>query len=306
MSSICQTGSQQSPIDIITNQSIKCDTLCDLLFYYRNSAINLKNTGRNLVLNYDDGSYVMYDNEVFELDKISFFTPSAHKIDGRVHPIEINLNHRSPNTGQILIISVFCEVNRSSSRSSSTFETFTNHMPLKKNGKTTLQTNDEWNIYNAIPSLKAFYTYKGSLPRPPCIEGVRWIAFENIVNCSKEFYENLKNITKNNTRLVKKLGTRKIYYNHNASKKNNQNYGSEFRCYTSKEFSNSCSSEQQRSANSSAKKQNNYQSLLMVIIMSLIATICLILFYVYSTGDFGKVAKTLQESTQQLTDSVLK
>ena len=73
----CASGKYQSPIDIKSNNTIRCGALCDLTFYYRTSKANIINADKRILLDYDTGSYVMYNNEVYELDKISFSVPAA-------------------------------------------------------------------------------------------------------------------------------------------------------------------------------------------------------------------------------------
>ena len=59
---VCVKGRMQSPIDINTRKAVKCGALCDLMIYYRTSYCNMVNTGKNLVLDYDNGSYVVYNS----------------------------------------------------------------------------------------------------------------------------------------------------------------------------------------------------------------------------------------------------
>jgi carbonic anhydrase len=276
----CVKGSRQSPINIESNGVTNCGALCDLLFYYRNSTIYLSNIGNNIIFTYDNGSYIVYNNEVYELEKISFFVVSAHKIDGENYPIEMNLYHRSPNTGKIAIVSIMCEVNEAVSKSHSTLEVFAGSFP--KSGKQkTITTSSEWNIFEALPEMKSFYSYDGSLPREPCDEGVKWIVFENSINCSATFHDNLKRILKNNTRPLQKLNARTVYYNSNTAKKNNQNYGSNFRCYTEKEFNKACSC---LNTQTDVIKYKNRLALMGIILAILVIIILLIVLYLKDSG----------------------
>ena len=277
----CVNGSMQSPIDIKTNSATNCGALCDLLFYYRNSSIYLENIGKNIVFTYDNGSYIVFNNEVYELEKISFFTPSSHKIDNSNYPLEININHRSPNTGRVAIISIMLDVNEGASSSHSCLETFAGSLPKTKGTRKTVTTSKEWNIFDALPEIKSFYTYKGSLPREPCTENVDWIVFEHSANCSAKFHNTIKNILDNNARPTQKLNGRKLFYNANSAKKNNSNYGSNFKCYTEKEFDKACSC---LNSNTDAIKYKNKLALLCIILAILIIMIVLILLYVNENG----------------------
>ena len=285
----CAKGHKQSPINIDTSTTSACATLCDLLFYYRSSKIFLENIGNDITLTYDNGSYIVYNNEVYELDKISFFTDSAHKIDSESYPIEMNLYHRSPNTGKIVIISVMCNVNASASKSHSTLEVFATAFP-KLGKEHSMSTSSDWNIFEVLPEIKSFYTYEGSLPRAPCDEGVQWIVFENSVNCSATFLGNLKPKLKNKARPLQRLNARKVYYNTNNHKKNNRNYGSNFRCYTEVEFNKACSC---LNTQTDVIKYKNRLALMGIILAILVIIILLIVLYLRQEGAFNDLTSKL-------------
>ena len=132
MVNVCVKGKMQSPIDINSQKAIKCGALCDLIVYYRSSYCNMINTGKNLILDYDNGSYIVYNTQVFELDKISFSIPALHTIDRFSYPIEVHLYHRNPDTGEILVIAIFLDVNDATSKSSMFIELFGRNNPTKK------------------------------------------------------------------------------------------------------------------------------------------------------------------------------
>ena len=288
----CLKGSRQSPINIESNGVTNCGALCDLLFYYRNSTINLANIGNNIIFTYDNGSYIVYNNEVYELEKISFFAVSSHKIDGENFKIEMNLHHRSPNTGRIAIIAVMCEINEAASKAHSTLEVFAGKFPAlgKEN---TITTTSNWNIFEALPEIKSFYSYEGSLPREPCDEGVKWIIFENTINCSIAFHNNLKKRIKNSNRHVQNLNGRKVYYNINTAKKNNRNYGSNFRCYTEKEFNKACSC---LNTQTDVIRYKNRLALMGIILAILVIIILLIVLYLRDQGAFSSIRNPLAGS----------
>ena len=127
MVNVCIQGKQQSPINIKSKNAIQCGALCDLIFYYRTSMCNLLNTTKNIILDYDNGSYVLYNGQVFELDKLSFSIPASHKIDNYSSPIELQLHHRCPDTSEILIIAIFIDINDAVSKSNMFLELLFNY-----------------------------------------------------------------------------------------------------------------------------------------------------------------------------------
>ena len=240
MVNICVKGKMQSPIDIKSQKAIKCGALCDLMIYYRSSYCNIINAGSNMVLDYDNGSYVIYNTQVYELDKISFSTPALHTIDRFTYPIEVHLYHRNPDTSEILVLCVFLDVNDATSKSSMFLDLFGSNMPSKKGEQKNINAPDSWKVYDLLPENKSFYNYKGSLTRSPCTENVTWIIMDNPSNCTNGFYDRLRKCVSNDKRSIKALNGRKIYYNVNNNSKNKRNYGDKLRCYTDKEFRKSC------------------------------------------------------------------
>lgn len=287
----CISGRQQSPIDIKPNKAVRCAALCDLMFYYRSSACNLINTKNTVVIDYDPGTYVVYNTQVFELDRISFTIPSAHTIDRKSFPIEAQLNHRNPDTSQILIISVFIDVNDAPSKSSHFFELFSKSVPKIPGKQKHINTPNTWSIYSMIPEIKSFYTYQGSLPRSPCTENVTWIILDNPSNCSNRFYNNLKRVINSKPRPIQDLYGRKIYYNPNSNSKNSRNYGDKIRCYSEKEFRKSCAKLTSRKDIITAKHKYIME---MLKTGSLVALVLLFIFYLIQADFFNKTGSKVK------------
>ena len=221
--STCTKGIKQSPINIIRSKTKKCNSNCILSFDYKISKCNLINLNTNLIIDYDEGSSVNFNHNIYELYKISFTAPSSHKIDNKNYPLEMHLNHRCNSNGTILIIAVFIEINEDNSVSKDFFDKFKDSIPLKINDQVTKNISN-WNIYNAIPENKAFFFYEGSLPRTPCTENITWIIMDKPINCSTLFYKNIKKIINVNARPVQKINNRNIYHNDNDYEKNNNEY----------------------------------------------------------------------------------
>ncbi len=292
MVNVCVKGSQQSPIDIKSSKVIKCGALCDLVFYYRTSKCNMVNTKNNLIMDYDNGSYIVFNSEVYELDRISFTTPASHKVDGYSFPIEAQLYHRSPDTGAIVIISVFIDVNDASSRSKLFFDHFANVIPLTTGKQVSHNTPEEWNIFNVIPEIKAFYTYKGSLPRSPCTENVTWIVFDTATNCSTNFYDKIKKATPQNARSIQKLNGRRVYYNVNTAEKNKRNYGDKLRCYNEKQFRESCA---KLTGHSEMIESKNKQTMIAIITGCVVVTMILFILWLVQQDFFSNTAQKVKD-----------
>ena len=241
MPNYCQSGKRQSPINFSSNSSLKCEGNCELFFYYRSSTCDILNNSGELVLDYDQGSYIIFNSIVYELDKVSFTIPSSHKIDGSSYPMEVFLNHKSTDFGRVLIVSILVDINETSSDSRRFFDILVNSLPSSSGEEKIYNTPKDWNIYSVIPESKAFYTYTGSLPRPPCTESVTWIVMDSPINISSSVYQNIKSVIGKNSRQIQKKNKRKVYYNSNISPKCSRNYGSKLRCFTDEELRQKCS-----------------------------------------------------------------
>ena len=207
---LCSGGNMQSPIDIVTGKTAKCGALCDLIVYYRTSKCNLTNTGNEIVLDYDSGSYVTYNAVVYELQKITFTIPASHKIDNYSYSMEAQLYHVSPDTADILIVSILLDINDASSKSKMFLDSFSNILPKKSGQQATLNTDDSWSIFHLLPEIKSFYSYKGSLPRSPCSENVLWLVLKNPIYVSEEQVKNFDRMYPMNARPLQPKGDRLV------------------------------------------------------------------------------------------------
>ena len=290
---LCSNGHYQSPIDLKSSAVVQCASKCNLIFYYRSSKCSIVNIGNDIILEYDTGSYITYNSVVYELLKVSFTIPSSHNIDGYSYPAEMQIYHRSADTGELLIVSVFLDVNDAMSKSNMFFEMFGNSIPVKKGQTSTINTSDDWNVFHAVPENKSFYYYKGSLIRSPCTENISWIIFDTAVNCSTNFFDKLKSILGNNARKIQKTNGRQIYYNPNTAQSNIRNYGDKLRCYTDNEFRESCS---KLTANPEIVSAKSKQAMIILLIVLGIITFVLAILYFQQQGvlnDFGSKVKDL-------------
>jgi len=283
---LCINGKQQSPINLISKISKKCGATCDLTFFYRTSKCNVTLLNKSVILDYDNGSYVTFNHDVYELDRISFTSPSSHKIDNISYPLEAHIYHRSPNTLKVLVIAIFIDINDAISSSKQFLDIIINSIPKTNGEQISTNMSENWNIFRVIPELKSFYLYQGSIPRHPCTEDVTWIVMDEPVNCSEAFYDIIQKFSKNNARSIKKLNSRMIYYNPNTSSKTNKNYGSNMKCYTEKEFQSKC---QQISKNVKINTYQNYRILIITIISILVVLTILFILWLFDRGFFINV-----------------
>ena len=250
-------------------------------------------SNKNLIIDYDNGSYINYNHDIYELHKISFTVPSSHTLDGQSFPIEMHLYHRSPNSGNLLIVAVFVELNDAISTSKLFFDRFANNMPNKRGQQRTLNTPESWNAFQCIPENKAFFLYEGSLPRTPCTEGVLWVIMEEPINCSEYFYSMLKKRSFSNIRPIQNLNHREVFYNDNTSNKTNRNYGNKLRCYTEPEFRQACG---KLVGNKDVEKVKYWKMVILAITTIIIVSFSLFILWLVEKGLLNNLKGVVMET----------
>ena len=292
------SGSSQSPINIVSANALMCRARCGLTFNYRSSRCNIVRTDNSLYLKYDSGSFVIYNGNVYELERISFATPSAHKIDGTTASLECQMYHKAPDTGKILITSVMYDVNEAVTSSKTFYDSWTREIPRAGNTEKEVMMKSEWNIFNALPQVKSFYIYEGSLPMSPCTEGITWIVFANRANISNSSQNQFTSVITMKNRNTQMLNNRTILFNPNASERANVNQATPIMCLNDKELVEKCNNMGILQKNSLANKQNNVNFLLAVIAI-LFFMFALVMVVLYRFGFFTRILALLQPKLNQ-------
>lgn len=290
----CDNGQFQSPIHIDSNNIIRCRNKCNLLFYYRGSRCNIFRDGKILYIEYDKGSHVIYNGEIYELNKISFTTPSSHRIDKTTGNMEVQLYHKAPDTGKVLILSIIYEINEASSKSKAFFDNFTYLIP-KTNGDKHINMSSEWNIFYVLPEAKGFYTYEGSLINRPCSESITWIIFSQFANISDQSYRRISEIIGSNARKIQPLNNRTISYNSNTSSTNNINQSNPIICLTDKELQIKCNAMNNRQEKIDKTFGNAKILLSILTILSFFFIIVLVLLLKF--GIIDKMITSIKNTT---------
>ena len=212
----------QSPINIDSENIEPCHLLCLLDLNYDKSRINCKNTKNMIIFNVDNKNTITFNDDIYDLKKIIFHLPSLHHVNNNPYQMEVNFYHKSRRNEQ-LIISFFVTTDGNNEQSIREFAKLIKNVPTKINE--TYSSGEEINLNRLLPLKKSFYTYKGSLPYPPCDNDVTWIIFENTSSINISDYNFIKNQHFNNVRKpLPKLGNRTVYYSDNLLKLNDNFY----------------------------------------------------------------------------------
>lgn len=294
----CLKGTNQSPIEIKSANAISCSNKCNLLLYYRSSQCKISRSGRYLLFTYDPGSHVIYNGEIFELEKISFTHPNSHIIDGKRAVLEAHLYHRSPETSKILVLAVLMEVNEASSKSKIFWDNCTHLIP-RGDTDAIVSMSSEWNIFFTLPESKSFYTYEGSIFNSPCSENVTWIVFSSFTNISDLSYKKIIEVIGENSRKVYPINNRTVQYNPNTSAKNNLNHSNPIHCLTDTELVEKCKkmfNKNEDSVDNAIKRNKVFISILIIATFGFV----LLGVFLYKNNTLSNLANKLSPKLAEL------
>lgn len=198
--SVCKTGQEQSPIDIVNTVAEK---LPPIEFHYLQSPLKLIDNGHTVQVNYEPGSYITVSDKRYELLQFHFHHPSEEAIQGKYHDLVIHLVHKDAE-GHIAVVAVLFNEGASNAGIKAVVE----HMPTAKEKEITADATVD--ATSLLPQTQSYYTFKGSLTTPPCSEGVTWFVLRTPSTLSKSELETLVRLYPHNARPVQPVNARTV------------------------------------------------------------------------------------------------
>lgn len=199
----CLDGKQQAPIDIHGARLNKA--LEPIEYHYISGPVTLENDGHTIVGHVHPGSYILAGGTRYELQHFLFFHPSEVAVRGKLTDMSVHLVHSGPD-GKMAIIAVRLVMDRGDPNA--VMATLWPHLPAAA-GK--VETVDEMvNPAGLLPGDRAYWTYMGSLSRPPCTEGVRWFVYQEPVSISNAQLNTFSALFRVNSRPLQEAHGRRI------------------------------------------------------------------------------------------------
>lgn len=203
----CQDGKYQSPINIVTTNTIKGTEANKIKIDYHLHAESVINYGYTIQIQFKPGSYIYVGKEKYELKQVHFHAPGEDYIDGENFPFVADFVNVSED-GKTVVLELLYKYNE---KGDQFIKEMWKHIPAKVDAtnKIDFVVNKD---SNPIPKgHHSFYVFKGSLTVPPCKEGVKWVVFKDQAYISKEQVKTFTDILKfDNNRPLQKLNNRKI------------------------------------------------------------------------------------------------
>jgi carbonic anhydrase len=210
------SGQAQSPIDIISDSTVKDDGQFISIKFKTGVAV-VENLGHTIQLDFNEGSTAVAGGKTYTSKQFHFHTPSEHMIDGITYPMEMHIvnvlkDSNEKKNPQYLVIGLLFRMGRENKF----IKEFLNSTPSEE-GKNTLPSGAVRfeDLFLTIPKKeeKGYYSYNGSLSTPPYSETVHWIVKKYILEASPEQITTIEKREGDNARHVRALYARKVYSN---------------------------------------------------------------------------------------------
>lgn len=197
----CSLGLRQSPIDI--RSALRAD-LPPIKFNYQAAPLSISDDGNGIRVNTVNAGSITADGIVYELEYLQFHRPGEGKINGKAYDMSVDLVHKS-KAGQLAVVAVMLEAGKEQGL----IRTLWTHLPLEQN-KAVNRPEIKIDPAQILPLQRSYYTYTGSLTRPPCAEGVLWLVLKTPMQISKEQLAGFATIYKNSARPLQAVNSRVI------------------------------------------------------------------------------------------------
>ncbi len=197
----CGTGHQQSPINIVSGNTIAMNHQYDLSLHENvDSMAKIVNNGHDIEVIPDHGGSLSLDGEKFNLLQFHFHGKSEHTVNGKRYAMVAHMVHQDPITKQYAVIAVFFK----EGKASPFLNTIINNV-----GK-----NVEVDPQKLLPTNTSdYYHYLGSFTTPPCTENVQWYLLKTIQTASAAQIAHFREYYLNDERPIQKLYNRTVQSN---------------------------------------------------------------------------------------------
>jgi len=179
---ICQSGLQQSPIDIVESEAVG-GVPTPFAMQYGPTGVDISNNGKTLVMNSVGGNTLEVGGTNYSMFNIHFHHISEHLFNGGGFDAEIHFVHVD-GAGNLAVLGVMVVEGEANPG-------FPSARTLRQMLPGTTGVSHTFSTVTVDPSLMfpadmTFYNYPGSLTTPPCSEGVNWHVFRNPITMSRE------------------------------------------------------------------------------------------------------------------------
>ncbi|PWW73071.1 carbonic anhydrase [Tuber magnatum] len=200
----CATSKQQSPINIharttvaVRDSQLLYPAVAMFEVFYEAYALRVQ-----LVPSDPQEFAAMLGGRRYRLVQFHFQLPGEHTLEDEYFPVEIHFVHESVDVpGQLAVVGIFGDFLKGTGAPDPIFSSLKNQLEVlrrRKDARLHASVDLKGVIRNIETSTIRYYN--GSLPFPPCSEGILWYISEEPVRLRNEEFQDLKKITKLNSR----------------------------------------------------------------------------------------------------------
>jgi len=120
------------------------------------------------------------------LQSLHWHTPSEHRLDGRLLPLELHLVHRRPEDGALLVTGVLYRLGERNRAIAPAFDLIGRFDPATLAPDRPQEATASLGLSHLLPEARTTYRYLGSLTTAPFTEGVSWVVFTALLEASAE------------------------------------------------------------------------------------------------------------------------
>ncbi|KAE8653867.1 Alpha carbonic anhydrase 4 [Hibiscus syriacus] len=184
---LCNTGKQQSPIDLLTGQPQVLPTLGKLKRDYKPAPAVVKNRGHDITITWKgDAGKININGTVYKLFHCHWHSPSEHTFNGTRYQMELHIIHLSAR-GEIAVTAIVYKYGRP--------DPFLTR--LLHHIKAVGHEEKDLGIINPGDikfGSRKYFRYIGSLTVPPCTEGVVWTIINKVRTVSRDQLRTLRDV----------------------------------------------------------------------------------------------------------------
>jgi len=198
-----EPGARQTPIDI--RDTTPDPHLGRLDLRILDTEISLLNNGHTVEQEYENGSELVVNGSIYELQQFHFHTLSEHAVNGQRGVMEMHAVFKNMADSTIAVIGVIYEIGRNSRF----LERLIDAGLPRKSGDT-VQSAKVIDLADGLTDTSAYYTYDGSLTTPPCSETVTWFVLKHPATLSMAQFKAFNQILGNNFRPLQERNGRVV------------------------------------------------------------------------------------------------
>jgi len=217
---LCDAGKMQSPINIITDNTVK-GNLSPIVFEYQPLLLSLVDNGRSVEVSGRTNNNIVLNEKKYRLVAIHFHKPSEEAFNGERAEMSAHLMHEHYDGSKVIVAVLMGTSPRlfdgvpekkwwnNAPQDNPLFQIILSHVPLVRN-QVASPRNVAINPLQLLPEDRTYYTYMGSLTEPPCTEGVTWIIMKTPLLVTPQQINSFGQIHNNNVRPLQPQGVRII------------------------------------------------------------------------------------------------